>query len=515
MAKFTSFDGIDSHGIRAEVVVQTGTGTIAELNPRGKANPDGTYRNIEVVFTPDNPKLVRKVYGMLDTTAKELWDYIQKVHAEKTNVAFRIESQRKRFVDRSKPFAELAHAEEVIRVIAAIDDVFSHEALTDPAEDPTTGGRAPSAREHSPAAVPAVVASASMDPGGVLTALGQARNSGLSPVLVDALAAQALASGASMEQVLSAGLDNHGRPNRPAMREYRASEEKPWMLYNSDGRVNPGSYWVAHVAGVQRFCLDYCATHHADLDVSSATGLTEIQRMMRTVLAITDQVIASVFGGEAERQKNSYNRVLAMVYREIEVRADLPVGAKDTDVDAWMQSLIDVVAMQLTQVMFVAESILDDPQTLDSPTEETAEPATEQETVQAPVVEAAVETTPVVDAEPSGAQALADAFDAVPLPEADRFAPFVARAFPEETSASFEVPDVATVGRLKTVCEQAGVTSQPKLIADWLEKLTGVRSARKVHQPVLSALVAHYEAMPPEVVMREIREAPVAEKTAV
>lgn len=119
MAKFTSLYGIDSTGVRAEVVVQTGTGTIKELNPRGSAHSDGSYRNVEVVFTPDNPKLVRKVYGLLDTTASDLWSYIQQAHEAGTQVSFRIESQRRRHVERTIPFAELNHSEDFIRAPTA------------------------------------------------------------------------------------------------------------------------------------------------------------------------------------------------------------------------------------------------------------------------------------------------------------------------------------------------------------------------------------------------------------
>lgn len=162
MAKFSSLDGTDKNGIRAEVVVQTGTGTISEIVGRGKQNEDGTYRNVEVVFNPDNPLLKRKVYGLLDTTSKDLWEYVQTAHKDQRTIAYRIESQRRAGVDRTLQMSELNATEQIRRILAAIDGVFSHEAKTNPAEDPSNEN--PSALDQPAATTTTAVSGAGIDP---------------------------------------------------------------------------------------------------------------------------------------------------------------------------------------------------------------------------------------------------------------------------------------------------------------------------------------------------------------
>jgi len=469
MAKFTSLDGIDAAGQRAEVVVQTGTGVISEINPRGKTPPGSEPRNVEVVFQPDNPKLVRKVYGMLDTTASELWAYIKQAHSSQANVSFRIESQRRRSVDRGTPFKELNHSEDVIRVIAAIDDVFSHEALTNPSEDPN--GKAPSAL-HSPTPTTAgttPTATGEANVGELIAAVATARSEGLPQGLIDALSAQAVAHGAGLDAVLSAGLTAQPEHRRPESRSARAMEERPWTLFNSDGRVNPGSYWVAHVASAHRFACDYLREHHTDIDIRSAEGMSIIQTFMEHVLTIADQVSSEVIATSVDRQKNSYNRVLSVVFAEVSARVDAPVAEQDTTWDAWVQAIIDVAVLSLTQILHVAEAWLGEdmtpPVSVNSPT-------------------------------PIGAEKNKDSRKVLP--------PFQAAAFPNPDSAAFQVPTVPTVERLKALCERAQVAKHPKAVANWLEACTGQRSARNIHQPVLEALVNHYEAAGSDVVKAEV-----------
>jgi hypothetical protein len=101
-SKFTSFDGVDNQGVRAEVKVETGEGKIKEINGRGTKNDDGTYPIVEVVIDPENEGLKFKIYGLLNTSDRnrELVAYIKKAYADQTAISYRTESQRKRKVDR-------------------------------------------------------------------------------------------------------------------------------------------------------------------------------------------------------------------------------------------------------------------------------------------------------------------------------------------------------------------------------------------------------------------------------
>ena len=84
MAKFTSHDGMDRNGIRAEVNVMTGTGRVKEILRNGEA------KNVEIVFDPDNLQLKRKVSGFLDTSSTELWEYVQAAQKDQRDIAFEI-----------------------------------------------------------------------------------------------------------------------------------------------------------------------------------------------------------------------------------------------------------------------------------------------------------------------------------------------------------------------------------------------------------------------------------------
>jgi hypothetical protein len=472
MSKFTSHDGVDNHGVRAEVVVQIGTGTIAGLNPKGKANSDGTYRNMEIVFTPDNPKLLRKVYGMLDTTSNQLWNYVKTAQAESKNISFRIESQRRRTVDRNTPFQDLNHSEDVIRVIAAIDDIFSHEALTSPQEDPQVS-RAPSALiNYTPPVIHSNLA-AGTNAVGILT---KARQDGLPQGIVDALAAQALLGGASAEEVLSAGFSVEKESTRPVSRTLMAVEERPWTLYNSDGRINPGSYWVAHVASAHRFATEFVISRHESLDIVLVEGAKVTRTLLSYVLITTDSVASRVLGSSFDRQKNSYNKVMGLVFQEVQSRQNAPMGEADSVWEAWSAELADVVSGQFTQILDIAQTWLEQPTT---PPVKLVEPV-----VSIQLVEISAD-----DISP-GVVGVKASFQAHPFPAVD--------------SSAFIVPDTVIVERLKSLCEAAQVAKHPRAVATWLEERTGRRSARAIHAPVLVAFVEHYEALGSNVVNAEV-----------
>lgn len=502
MAKFISHDGVDNQGVRAEVMVQTGTGRIKEIAPRGKQAEDGTYRNVEVVFDPDNPHLKRKVYALLDTTSKDLWEYVQAAQADQRDIAYRIESQRKRNVDRTKKFDDLEHAEEVVRVLAAIDTVFSHEAKTNPKEDPT--GDNPSALDQdiTPAvSAPAASASASaVSASSSLAALAAARSAGLPAVTVDTLAAFALAAGATIDQVQSAGLDGEVPVSTPSAVTGRlaASEEKPWMAYNSDGRVNAGSYMVAHAATAERFSLDhligvYSEGKKSNVDVSSEM-IAQAASIALVLLEVADAVQANTVG-RTDRQKNSYNRALSLVLDAVEKRYSVPVGGNNEAQQTWRDAVIAEASERLYGVLEVAQGRV--------PLSEAERAAKQQVQNSSPVASVTAPTAKAV----SGEDLIAQEFGASVVTAPAHAIPsgFVpAEIQPDAGAPDFVEPAQDLVERVRALCIAADVAKDAKAVSDWLERTVGVRTTRRIHAPVLQAFLDYYEAAGPDVVRAEV-----------
>jgi hypothetical protein len=499
MAKFVSFDGVDKNGVRAEVMVQTGTGKIKELVPRGKAAADGSYRNVEVVFTPDNPKLLRKVYALLDTTSKELWEYVQAVQADQKDISYRIESQRKRTIDRGIKFDDLTHSEQVVRILAGVDTLFSHEAKTTPTEDPSNDSPSALAQELSADAVLPTSAGASsgvpsvIDPSHLLNSLAEARSLNLSSTTIDTLVALAVNAGASLQDALSAGIGLEKEAQEPRSNVGRgfAIEEKPWTAYNSDGRVNVGSYMVAHAASAERFALDHLITIYSDgkksnVDVTDEM-IAQAASLALVLLELSDDVQRKVVG-RTDRQKNSYNRAMALVLDAVDKRYPAPAGGNSEAQQTWRLSVVNESMERLNGILAVAEGKLP---LADSFAGADEEPST-----------VAVAKTSVAT-KTNGANALKNALGAVEKPVSKASFP-MPKKNPIPGDKTFVEPSAEVIGRLRDICVNAGVASETKAISDWLESAVGARVSRKVHSAVLEAFAGFYEAAGPEVVKTEV-----------
>jgi len=457
MPKFLSLDGIDKNGIRAEVTVQTGTGRISEIVGRGKENEDGTYRNVEIVFDPDNPLLKRKVYGLLDTTARELWTYIQEAKEDGRTVSYRIESQRRNGVDRGTPIGELNPTEQIRRILAGIDGIFSHEAKTNPAEDPSNENPSALTQNLAPATSPALGPS----PEALITNLRDAMIAGLPQGVLDALAAQALAYGAPATTV-----NQH-------------------LRHLSDG-VDLNSYELAHAAQAEQFALDhlievYTPAKSKDTVAVSDEMLAQAASVAITLLSLADTVQVKYAGlPEPHRGARSYRRALMLIIDAVDKRYAVPIGGNEQAQEEWS----DAVTSEALERLYGLTQIAQGKVPLSEDERDSSRGLGEQPAaVEAPAVEASVsqETEASILEEMSLLKSSTDS------------TPFVPPAMPSETDAAFEMPTADTIGRLKMLCDDAGVTSDTKAISDWIERRLGVRSARKVHAPVLDAFCLYYE----------------------
>jgi len=495
MAKFLSHDGVDKNGVRSEVMVQTGTGKIKELVPRGRATKDGTYRNVEVVFTPDNPKLIRKVYALLDTTSKELWDYVQEAHRTEKDISYRIESQRKRTVDRTIKFDDLTHSEDVVRILAGIDNIFSHEAKTNPAEDETNDAPSalPQSQPNGVVAAPAVVSSTVVSASRILEELANARKLNLSNTIIDMLVASAVSAGASLDEALSAGIGDESVTDmsaRAVLGRAFAVEEKPWTAYNSDGRVNPGSYMVAHAASAERFALDHLISVYSEgkkspVDVTEEM-ISQAAALALVLLELSDKV-QSLIVGRVDRQKNSYNRAMALVLDAVDKRYLAPIGGNSEAQTTWSNSVVNESVERFRGILAVAEGRM--------PTAE--EVAIDPESI------IGNPETPAPEKKANGARALKETLGAVEkVAPKTSFKPEVENLIPG--AEGFEEPDQDTIAKLKELCVAAGVATDTTAISNWMEAAVGARISRRVHKSVLEAMIEHYSKLSESELAEEI-----------
>jgi len=453
MAKFISHDGSDSTGLRAEISVQTGTGTIKEINGRGTPNEEGSYRNYEVVFTPDNPKLLKKMYGLIDTHNNPLWDYVQQAFASGQNVEFRIESQRKRNVDRSIPFAELQHSEQTVRILAALDDVRSIEALTNPAEDPadTRNARAYPAPEV-PATPATTATSVNVDKAAAISAVKHAYETGLPEMMITALTVQALIAGAQMSDLVTLAAATTAPPKRTA----HANEEKPWVLYNSDGRMNLGSYAVSSAVYAEQSALDHLISVYSPksgetIEVTDEI-LTQAASLGHELLLMADQVQVRAYeGGRPDRQKGSYRRALGLVVGIVTDRQAAPIGGSADAISQWREVVTNEASTRLAAIIMIAD-----------PANTTSDPNQESgATMDADPANTTSEPAPTTsDFEPETMAALIASQDA----SQDPFADFRAVHRPAVNEAGFEEPTTEDLEAVRMIFTDAFPADTPPTI---------------------------------------------------
>jgi hypothetical protein len=495
MGKFLSHDGQDKNGLRAEVMVQTGTGKIKNIANRGKPSEDGSYRNVEIEFAPDNPKLQHKVYGLLDTTASELWAYIQEAHLSNKDISYRIESQRRRTIARDIKFEDLKHSEQVVRVLAAIDDVFSHEAKTNPAEDPEA--EAPSALpgNNTHLGGTSMNANNGISP---IAAIEQARAAQLPASIVDAVIAAAIMQGVKPETAVAAGLDSHSENSvqRQTIRgNSRAVEEKPWTLHNTDGRTNPGSYAVAHAASAERFALDHLVKLYSEGKKTPVTVnedmISQAASIAIELLSVADDIQLAIVGRN-DRQKNSYNRALGLVLDSVEKRHSVPIGGDETAQAEWRELVLTECSERFIGVLAVAEG--------------TVPSADDLANFNSPELSSMEKNTPSKEAK--GTTALETSLGAheVEIRKAAVSAFVPSQDYPSEGDDNFTPPSPDAIDRLRTMCADADVLDSPKLISDWLEANLGVRSARKAHVALVDEFLDFFAQMSPLELKRHILE---------
>lgn len=194
-----AFVGLDGRG--AEVWVQTGPGKIVALD-------DSRDKTAQVTVLGEGLK--HKTHGWIPKT-DPLFTKVKEAFDQKRDIEYRIESQRKATVDANTPIRELrpnmeTAKENTIQIFAGMDGELSQEAVTNPRHD-SAGGRV-RASDEAPSAGGSTAGTTTL-----LAAISEAHNKNAPEGFVNALMAQAVAAGASVDEVIAA---SRGRSNPSA-----------------------------------------------------------------------------------------------------------------------------------------------------------------------------------------------------------------------------------------------------------------------------------------------------------
>lgn len=354
---FTSHDGEDASGVRAEVLVTTGVGLVNEITVGGQ----GQSANIKVSVD----SLKHKLSGWIKTD-DPVFALLEEAKESGELISFRIESQRKAKVDRSTPLAELRKNMEVAKdnttlIFAGAKKASSSEpilltseAVTSPSEDPQPGGRIPAStpRPSAPAATSTPVAPANV------STLDAAVKANLPREVVNALAGQLLASGANPESVRIAlvGGSRAGSNDKPQPRIAFSREEPGWKMYNTDGRLNLGSAAVSAAVGAEQFVRKHLVERSViqpvsfdDVDVNEL-----VITISNAVLSAADSVQVSGYGEGylVDRSVGSHTRARGIVYDTIE--SYVPYSANE-DIADWAAKITTASVARFSLILSLVE----------------------------------------------------------------------------------------------------------------------------------------------------------------
>jgi hypothetical protein len=344
METFTTYDGLDGNNIRAEVYVQKGEGLVTEIKESGKGTAD-------VSFKVGNLKFPVHGWVNMDTA---IFEEAKKAHETQQTVAFRIESQRKSGVERITPIQQLRESmssakKNIITILASINNVVSSEAVTLPEEDPepTKMGRV-KAQSGTPKPLGAVSGTQVVDVNVLLSTLNNVVEQNLfTPDVVANLVAQALTSGATVEQVRSAVYSKDREDNSFQAKTSPPSfsvEAPSWKGYNSDGRSNLGHATVLAAAGVETYVRHYL-NNHTTLDFNDGRYSDAVNYFSGLLLSVADKIQSLLYGSgfRPDRAASSHVKIRGIVFDTVDNYYNIPFNSNNTlnpnDVEQWVKNV--------------------------------------------------------------------------------------------------------------------------------------------------------------------------------
>lgn len=337
MSAFVSYDGDGT-----EVYVATARAKVTKIEERT------TSANVIL----EASYLTHPLNGWLNLN-EEAMEILRKAHEAGEEVEVRIEAQRKPKVDKSTPIQEIREGKsaktDIIKKIASVNGVFTSEALTNPDDDPDTGQpKSALGRTSAPATNggnSGVTAAGKDTVLGLLKNLSTSRD--VTESVLDALKAQALISGASVQEIVEASSVN--AQEAPALQNGFAREAPPFKEYNADGRLNLGGAAIASGVGVFNYVFEKVAkTFEADPDIDTVEYLSAL------ILSIADVIQTGAYGKgfRTDRTAGSHTRVRATLFTVIDINplpvaANGKVAAPDV-VNAWVKKVGAVTRLNLT-----------------------------------------------------------------------------------------------------------------------------------------------------------------------
>lgn len=270
--QFTSYDGRDKDGVRAEVSVQKGRGIVKSISPHATAKAS----NVEI----QTEGLQYSQKGWVNNDSDVL-KQAQKALDDGTEVEYRFESQRRSKIDRNIPIDDLrldkdTNQKTVRSILAGINGVYSDEMVTDPDEDPSPDGRI-SARAQNQS--------------------NQNNNSHAAP------------QGGGNQQNNGGGQAYQNQPTG-------AYETTPWNALNADRTVNFGSFGVLAATGVETFVRKHLA--EAELALSPEDFDRTVYGWSVALLDMADNIQGYITGKTPNRLANSHTRVRGIIFDTIE-----------------------------------------------------------------------------------------------------------------------------------------------------------------------------------------------------
>lgn len=509
--EFISHDGADSNGIRAEVVVVKGRGKVTDVV---LGNKD---RSVQVSFMEENLKNPIKGWANVGTPI-----HAEVLRAKETgeDVNYRIEIQRKSFIPRDMPMDEvrpkgdmLTANKNAIRILAAVNDVVSDEAVTHPSEDsPSTYGRHKATGTEGR---PTNNNGASISSETLINGLKTLASSGASPEVQAAALGVAIALGVTPSEAFNAVSSEEGVGERPPVKTSFSGEGKPWEWYNTDGRENLGHARFSAGSGAEHFVRQQLV----NMGVDSNALHDGVVYFTNIILSIADRVQEKIYGEgyRPDRASASHSRIRGIIYDTVEFYHPLPVNIPQgedphTIIKEW---IADVGNLAFERFQIVVESS-NSPTNFSRPLPEgiygaqsQSQPEVEKTTVktpEAPVKPAKVEpqadiqkVEELVTEAPVASEEVVEKVEA-PTEETTEnigelaiFEPVDVDSLPEEEKA--ELASEETVSYFRQLIEEAGIPdSDLKLVANLLRKTFGKNysKAQQLPESVLTDFIDFY-----------------------
>lgn len=148
-----------------------------------------------------------------------------------------------------------------------------------------------------------------------------------------------------------------GQPVRPPLQAAKSAEGRRWDLYNSDGRVNPGSWAVSGALRLRDTALTVLETvNYLEVDAANAEGREPnllsreaitgtATAMMGALVGVVDQVQMRITGRAHANRIDGSHTTASKVVHQVATR-DLPLTRAVLDDDAakaqWLNSVRDL-----------------------------------------------------------------------------------------------------------------------------------------------------------------------------